>query len=87
MLVRAIQSVYNAAKARGWWHLWGSDWEHGDTLLFALACAQVMYAYVMRPETLPASYNRFIINMGPIDRPIIAAVRDNVRAARTRTRL
>lgn len=79
LCVRALQSIYNAFKSRGWWHFWGSDWEHGDTLLFALATAQVMYAYVMRPETLPASYNRFIINMGPIAEPVIMAVRDRVR--------
>lgn len=28
---------------------------------------QVMYAYVMRPETLPKSYWNFIVHSGPID--------------------
>lgn len=49
MATRAVQSAYNLAKLRGHWHFWGSDWEHGDSLLFALSSAQVMYAYVMRP--------------------------------------
>lgn len=33
-------------------------------VLFALATGQVMYAYVMRPETLPPSYWNFIVKMG-----------------------
>lgn len=33
-------------------------------VFFALGTAQVMYAYVMRPETLPASYWNFIVKMG-----------------------
>ena len=77
--VRAIQSLYNAAKARGWWHFWGSHWEHGDTLLFAITSAQVMYAYVMRPDTLPPAYNNFIVNTGPISRVMLQATRDRVR--------
>ncbi|KAK9913930.1 hypothetical protein M0R45_037729 [Rubus argutus] len=27
----------------------------GESLLFSFACAQVMYAFVMRPESLPKS--------------------------------
>ena len=42
---------------------------------------QVMYAYVMRPETLPASYNKFIVNTGPIDKVVLSAVRDQIRGA------
>lgn len=42
--VRALQSVYNASKARGWWHFWGSSWNHGDTLLFSLCCGSIMCA-------------------------------------------
>ncbi|BBM98838.1 hypothetical protein Mp_1g16630 [Marchantia polymorpha subsp. ruderalis] len=55
------------------------QWQHGDTLLFALACAQIMYAYVMRPETLPDSYNEFIVKTGPIARPVLKAVRESCK--------
>ena len=65
-MARVAQCSYNACKARGWWHLWGSNWKHGDALLFILSSAQIMYAYVMRPETLPPSYHRFIVKSGPI---------------------
>ena len=43
LFARALQCLYNASKARGWWHLWGSHWPHGDSLLFAITSAQVMY--------------------------------------------
>eukprot|EP00808_Paulinella_micropora_P008177 g14227.t1 len=52
---------------------------HGETLLFAWGTAQVMYAYVMRPETLPASYWQFIVRAGPIDRCVLDAVRNSNR--------
>ena len=42
LMARVAQCCYNACKARGWWHLWGSDWRHGDALLFIVSSAQVM---------------------------------------------
>ncbi|KAJ7959958.1 Mitochondrial import inner membrane translocase subunit Tim17/Tim22/Tim23 family protein [Quillaja saponaria] len=47
LLARLAQCAYNSAKAKNKFHLWGSHWRHGDSLLFSLACAQVMYAFVM----------------------------------------
>lgn len=40
---------------------------------------QVMYAYVMRPETLPKSYWKFIVKSGPIETPALEAVRRSLR--------
>ena len=40
---------------------------------------QVMYAYVMRPETLPESYLEFIVRTGPIAKPVLKAVRESCR--------
>ncbi|PTQ28060.1 hypothetical protein MARPO_0175s0021, partial [Marchantia polymorpha] len=73
LLARVAHCAYNSAKAKNKFHFWGSQWQHGDTLLFALACAQIMYAYVMRPETLPDSYNEFILQGGGIDVASLAA--------------
>jgi len=38
--------------------------EHGDTLLMSLCCSQIIYAFIMYPQTLPASYVRFIQKQG-----------------------
>uniref|UniRef100_A0A2N9GLX1 Uncharacterized protein n=1 Tax=Fagus sylvatica TaxID=28930 RepID=A0A2N9GLX1_FAGSY len=40
LLARLAQCAYNSAKSKNKFHLWGSHWRHGDSLLFALACAQ-----------------------------------------------
>ncbi|KAL6008329.1 hypothetical protein ACLOJK_033838 [Asimina triloba] len=37
---RLAQCAYNSAKSKNKFHLWGSHWKHGDSLLFALASAQ-----------------------------------------------
>ncbi|KAG0562833.1 hypothetical protein M758_9G079300 [Ceratodon purpureus] len=79
LLARVAQCAYNSAKAKNKFHFWGSKWGHGDTLLFSLASAQIMYAYVMRPETLPESYFEFIVKTGPIAKPTLQAVRESNR--------
>ncbi|KAI9082843.1 hypothetical protein K1719_035173 [Acacia pycnantha] len=79
LLARLAQCAYNSAKAKNKFHLWGSHWSHGDSLLFSISCAQVMYAFVMRPESLPKSYQDFIQKTGPVAEPVYKAVRDNCR--------
>ncbi|CAL0316751.1 unnamed protein product [Lupinus luteus] len=79
LLARLAQCTYNSAKSKNKFHLWGSHWRHGDSLLFALACAQVMYAFVMRPESLPKAYQDFIQKTGPVAEPVYKAVRDSCR--------
>ena len=79
MATRAVQCFYNFAKTRDYWHFWGSDWPHGDSLLFIVSSAQIMYAYVMRPETLPPSYYRFIRTQGPLPEVVLQAVRTQCR--------
>lgn len=81
LLARLAQCAYNSAKSKNKFHLWGSHWRHGDSLLFALACAQVMYAFVMRPESLPKSYQDFIQKTGPVAQPVYKAVRDCCRGS------
>ncbi|KAK6135559.1 hypothetical protein DH2020_030667 [Rehmannia glutinosa] len=81
LLARLAQCAYNSAKSKNKFHLWGSHWSHGDTLLFAIACAQIMYAFVMRPESLPKSYQDFIQKTGPVAAPVYKAVRDCCRGS------
>ncbi|OIW01760.1 hypothetical protein TanjilG_03898 [Lupinus angustifolius] len=71
--------AYNSAKSKNKFHFWGSHWRHGDSLLFAVACAQVMYVFVMRPESLPKAYQDFIQKTGPVAEPVYKAVRDSCR--------
>ncbi|RZC69253.1 hypothetical protein C5167_034115 [Papaver somniferum] len=50
--------------------------------LYLLArLGQVMYAFVMRPESLPKSYQDFIQKTGPVAKPIYKAVRDSCRGS------
>ncbi|GAB4834933.1 hypothetical protein Ancab_033199 [Ancistrocladus abbreviatus] len=81
LLARLAQCAYNSAKSKNKFHLWGSHWQHGDSLLFALACAQVMYAFIMHPESLPKSYQDFIQKTGPVAKPVYKAVRDCCRGS------
>lgn len=81
LAARLAQCAYNSAKSKNKFHLWGSHWRHGDSLLFALACAQVMYAFIMRPETLPKSYQDFIQKTGPVAQPVYKAVMDTCRGS------
>ncbi|KAK9699114.1 hypothetical protein RND81_08G153600 [Saponaria officinalis] len=81
LLARLGQCAYNSAKSKNKFHFWGSHWRHGDSLLFSLACAQVMYAFIMHPESLPKSYQDFIQKTGPVAQPVYRAVRDCCRGS------
>ncbi|EJD53160.1 hypothetical protein AURDEDRAFT_180722 [Auricularia subglabra TFB-10046 SS5] len=55
LFVRGLQGSYNYhAEKRG------IRIPHGDVIVFTLACAQIMYAYTMRPDTIPRGYNLWI---------------------------
>lgn len=40
-----------------------------------------MYAFIMRPESLPKSYQDFIQKTGPVAKPVYKAVRDCCRGS------
>jgi len=40
-----------------------------------------MYAFIMRPESLPKSYQEFIQKTGPVAKPVYKAVRDCCRGS------
>lgn len=69
--VPVIQCLVNSPRARQASGGWLPQWKHGGTLLFCLSSAQIMYAFVMRPETLPKSYFDFIVKTGPISGPVV----------------
>ncbi|KAI7815802.1 hypothetical protein BC939DRAFT_87666 [Gamsiella multidivaricata] len=74
MLIRAGQGVYNAGKHRGVFRF-----RHGDAVLFALACGQVMYAYTMQPESIPPEYLKFMVNTARVPTEALALNRARVR--------
>ncbi|TFK28921.1 hypothetical protein FA15DRAFT_664558 [Coprinopsis marcescibilis] len=55
MFVRGLQGTYNAFAARK-----GFKIPLGDVLVFVLASGQIMYGFLLRPDTLPRSYNSWI---------------------------
>jgi len=56
-----------------------SRWEHGDTLLMCLASSQILKAWLTAPQTLPASYLRFINVQTNIDPLLHDALREWAR--------
>ena len=64
--VRAAQCTYNAMKSRSF--IPAPLSRFGDSLIFALASAQVMYCYSFRPKSLDSSFYNFIVQTGPINK-------------------
>ncbi|TIA82736.1 hypothetical protein E3P84_02193 [Wallemia ichthyophaga] len=52
LTVRGLQGMYRSCKARNWISI-----PHGEFLIFGLACGQIMYAWIMSPDTIPKAYN------------------------------
>ena len=76
LMARLAQGTYASQKNNNRFHFWGSHWSHGDVLLFAMSSAQVMYAYVMRPDTLDTGFWNFIVRAGPIDKETLGLLKD-----------
>eukprot|EP00897_Mesotaenium_endlicherianum_P006990 jgi/Mesen1/6319/ME000326S05458 len=80
LLARVAQCAFNSAESEGKLAvLGGHERKHVDMLMFCAATAQIMYAYVMRPESLPESYWDFIVRTGPMPKPVLQAVRESCR--------
>lgn len=55
LFVRGLQGSYNAYTTKR-----NIQIPHGEVIVFSLSCAQIMYAFLMRPDTLPRSYTNWI---------------------------
>jgi hypothetical protein len=53
---------------------------HGDTLLMCVAASQIVYAFIMMPQTLPPSYVRFIRKQGAKELYVWRGVRVRLQA-------
>lgn len=79
--MRALQGAKNALKQRKLFSM-----PHGDTLLFSLAVASIMYAYTMHPETIPRECMHFltvdynwIVQHGRVPKVIVELNRENTK--------
>ncbi|EIE89776.1 hypothetical protein RO3G_14487 [Rhizopus delemar RA 99-880] len=52
---------------------------NGDALLFAITCAQVLYAYTMRPDTLPPDFYSFMVKTARCPKESLLLNHENVR--------
>jgi len=59
-----------------------SRWEHGDTLMMCLSSGQVLYSWIMMPETLGSSYVSFLNKHGGKPTWVVKALRHIVEANR-----
>ncbi|KAJ7126249.1 hypothetical protein C8R44DRAFT_122869 [Mycena epipterygia] len=59
-----LQGTYNCYSER-----WGISVPYGAVIVFSLACGQIMYAFFLRPDTLPRSYVGWIqeASKAPVD--------------------
>lgn len=57
MFVRGLQATYNAYSQRTGFKVPG-----GELLVFGLACGQIMFAFLLSPETIPPEYNSWYVS-------------------------
>ena len=71
---RGLQGTYNAISERH-----GFTVPYGSVLVFSLCCGQIMYAWMMRPDTIPPSYAAWIAQASKVGK---GAVRLNKQLVR-----
>ncbi|KAJ7063088.1 hypothetical protein C8F01DRAFT_1131481 [Mycena amicta] len=55
LFVRGLQGTYNAFSEKN-----GISVPYGAVIIFTIACGQIMYAFTMRPDTLPRGYINWV---------------------------
>lgn len=76
LFLRALRMVYLHYKNVYNYPTW---FTHGDSLLFALCCGQIVYGVIMRPETLPRSYVTFLTRLTRMPVEVLTRIRHNLR--------
>ncbi|KAJ6570916.1 hypothetical protein DFH09DRAFT_1153350 [Mycena vulgaris] len=56
MFVRGLQGTYNSYSDK-----YGISVPYGAVMVFSIACGQILYAFTLRPDTLPRSYINWIL--------------------------
>ncbi|KAI5121195.1 hypothetical protein M0805_005996 [Coniferiporia weirii] len=75
LFVRGLQGSYNALSTRH-----NIKVPHGDALVFAFCCGQIMYGFLLRPDTIPPSYSAWIQNASKVPREGVRLNRSLVRS-------
>jgi hypothetical protein len=71
---RGLQGSYNELATK-----YGLTVPFGAVWLFSIACAQIMYGFLLRPDTLPKAYISWIDQAGQIPLRAVTMNRDLVR--------
>ncbi|KAH9482253.1 hypothetical protein JR316_0004351 [Psilocybe cubensis] len=74
LFVRGLQGSYNAFTTKRGLHV-----PHGDVLVFSLACGQIVYAFLLRPDTLPRSYRSWMSQASKVPAECVRMNHDMVR--------
>jgi len=74
LFVRGLQGTYSGfTKKRGIHVPYGAVW------VFSLCCAQIMYAFLLRPDSIPPSYNNWIQTASRVQSSTVAINRGLIR--------
>ncbi|KAK1925541.1 hypothetical protein DB88DRAFT_484264 [Papiliotrema laurentii] len=74
MFVRGLQAAYNQYTPR-----YGIHIPHGAEILFGLCCGQIMFAWLLSPETIPHAYGRWILGASRVPEFAVLGNRTIVR--------
>jgi hypothetical protein len=74
MFVRGLQGTYNQYAPQ-----MGISIPHGDIILFGLCCGQIMYAFLLAPDTLSREYYNWIQSASGVPKYAVASNRTAVR--------
>nr|XP_031864219.1 uncharacterized protein CI109_000131 [Kwoniella shandongensis]KAA5531291.1 hypothetical protein CI109_000131 [Kwoniella shandongensis] len=74
MFVRGLQASYNQYTPR-----FGIRIPHGDLLVFGACCGQIMFAFLLSPETMPKEYSQWIQAASRVPEFAVLANRTAVR--------
>ncbi|TIB92028.1 hypothetical protein E3Q19_02103 [Wallemia mellicola] len=74
LTVRGLHGMYRSCKSRNWISI-----PYGEFVIFGLACGQIMYAWIMSPDTIPKAYNDWIQQASKVPPEAIPMHRQLVR--------